>query len=67
MIFTSSNENATKFIKEVKAKNVTVNTIPTIERITNINQTDLINEKTFIYPYDFKLDGTSINIEVNKN
>ena len=32
-IFTTSSENASKFIKEVKSKIVTVNTSPTIERI----------------------------------
>ena len=66
-IFTSSNENASKFIKEVKAKTVTVNTSPTIERILDVKQTDLINEKTIIYPFNFELKGTRVNIEVNKN
>ena len=52
-IFTTSSENASKFIKEVKSKIVTVNTSPTIERIIDIKQTDLINEKTIIYPFNF--------------
>lgn len=43
-IFTASSENASKFIKEVKSKIVTVNTSPTIERIIDIEQKDLINE-----------------------
>lgn len=58
-IFTISTENASKFIKEVKSKKVTVNTSPTIERILDIKQTDLINEKTIIYPFSFKLDSNS--------
>ena len=61
-IFTESTENASKFIKEVKSKIVTVNTSPTIERILDIKQTDLINEKTIIYPLNFKFDGSNINI-----
>ena len=52
-IFTTSSENASKFIKEVKSKIVTVNTSPTIERIIDIEQKDLINEKTIIYPFNF--------------
>lgn len=63
-IFTSSTENASKFVKKVKSKIVTVNTSPTIERIIDIKQTDLINEKTIIYPFNFKLDGNSNNIEL---
>ena len=49
-IFTNNKENASKFIKEVKSKTVTVNTSPTIERILDIKQTDLIREKVIIYP-----------------
>ena len=63
-IFTTSTENASKFVKEVKSKIVTINTSPTIERIIDIKQTDLINEKTIIYPFNFKLDGNSNNIEL---
>lgn len=61
-IFTTSTENASKFVKEVKSKIVTINTSPTIERIIDIKQTDLINEKTIIYPFSFNLDGTNIKI-----
>ena len=63
-IFTPSTENASKFVKEVKSKIVTINTSPTIERIIDIKQTDLINEKTIIYPFNFKLDGNRNNIEL---
>lgn len=63
-IFTTSAENASKFVKEVKSKIVTINTSPTIERIIDIKQTDLINEKTIIYPFNFKLDGNRNNIEL---
>lgn len=38
-IFTSSTQNASKFIKEVKSKIETINTSPTIERIIDIKQT----------------------------
>lgn len=63
-IFTKSKENASKFIKEVKSKIVTVNTSPTIERILDIKQRDLVNEKTVIYPYDFKTKETT-KIEID--
>ena len=63
-IFTTSTENASKFVKEVKSKIVTINTSPTIERIIDIKQKDLVNEKTIIYPFNFKLDGNSNNIEL---
>ncbi len=62
-IFTTSTKNASLFMKEVRSKIVTVNTSPTIERIIDIKQSDLVNEKTFIYPLTFKLDGTTIDIE----
>ena len=65
-IFTSSPENASKFVREVKSKIVTVNTSPTIERIIDIKQEDLINEKIIIYPFSFKLDGNSENISLNE-
>ena len=63
-IFTSSPENASKFVKEVKSKIVTINTSPTIERILDIKQKDLTNEKTIIYPFNFNLDGNRDNIEL---
>lgn len=62
-IFTDSNLNASKFIREVKSHIVTVNTSPTVERILDIKQSDLFNEKTIIYPFTFKLDNAQ-NIEL---
>jgi len=41
-IFTSSSKNASKFIKQIKSKIITINTSPTIERIIDIKQSDLI-------------------------
>lgn len=58
-IFTSSNFNAYKFIREVKSSIVTVNTSPTIERICDIKQLDLVYEKTIIYPYEFNIENNS--------
>ena len=66
-IFTSSKENASKFIKEVKSKIITVNTSPTIERIIDIKQTELVNEKTIIYPFNFHLDGSSQNVKIEED
>ena len=66
-IFTKSNGNASKFIKEVKSKIITVNASPTVERIIDIKQTDLINEKTIIYPLNYKFDGDSKSIKIEEN
>ena len=63
-IFTTSADNASKFIKEVKSKIITVNTSPTIERIIDIKQTDLINEKTIIYPMNFTIEDSTKNIDL---
>lgn len=63
-IFTKSKENASKFIKEVKSKIVTINTSPTIERIIDIKQNDLINKKIIIYPFNFKLDDNIVKVEL---
>ena len=64
-IFTSDEYNASKFIKEIKSKIVTVNTSPSIERICDIRVEDLYNEKTIIYPNNFKLDGTREEIKID--
>ncbi len=66
-IFTTSTDNASKFIKEVNSKIVTINTSPTIERIIDIKQTDLVNEKTIIYPMNFNFDGINRNINLYEN
>lgn len=63
-IFTSNSENATKFIKEIKSSIVTINTSPTIERLIDIKQIDLIKEKTIIYPDNFKYQNQII---INKD
>lgn len=56
-IFTDSTDNASKFIKEIKSKITTVNTSPTIERIFDFEQKNLVNEKIIIYPNNFNLTG----------
>lgn len=53
-IFTNSTENASIFVKEVKSSIVTINTSPSIERIIDINQSDISKIKTIIYPNGFK-------------
>lgn len=61
-IFTKSTDNASRFMREVNSKIITVNASPTIERIIDIKQSDLIIEKTIIYPLNFKFDGSRIDI-----
>ena len=65
-IFTSSSENASRFLKEVHAKMVTVNTSPSIERLIDIKVADLTNLKTIIYPEDYKLTGKPVKIDLDK-
>lgn len=61
-IFTKSTDNASRFMREVNSKIITVNASPTLERIIDIKQSDLIIEKTIIYPLSFKFDGSRIDI-----
>ena len=61
-IFTKSANSASRFMREVNSKIITVNASPTIERIIDIKQSDLIIEKTIIYPLSFKFDGSRIDI-----
>lgn len=63
-IFTEDKENASRFIQEIKSKIVTVNTSPSIERIIDIKQSELINEKTIIYPFDYKINKSQNEIEI---
>lgn len=64
-IFTASTENASKFAKEVKSQTVTINASSTIERIMDIKQSDLVNEKTIVYPMSFKFDGNVRDIHLD--
>lgn len=49
-IFTDNKDNAHTFIKEVKSKQVLVNTSPLANHPLDINETSLCNEKIIIYP-----------------
>lgn len=64
-IFTTDNEVASKFLAEIKSKQVLVNTSPTIEHFLDIKQSDLYIEKTIIYPVSNKKDGTRVEVSVN--
>ena len=61
-MFTKSANSASRFMREVNSKIITVNASPTIEKIIDIKQSDLIIEKTIIYPLSFKFDGSRIDI-----
>lgn len=65
-IFTSNSLNASKFINEIKSKIITINTSPTIERILDIKQTELMNEKIVIYPLSFNFDNSGVKINLNE-
>ena len=63
-IFTKDMNNASMFINKVNSKIVTVNTSPTIERVLDIKQSDLYNEKTIVYPSIFNVvDEKSIRVD----
>ena len=49
-IFTSDNQNASQFLKEVKSKNVAVNSSPLIEDFLNIDINEFLIVKNMIYP-----------------
>lgn len=62
-IFTNNSNNASLFLEKIKANNVTVNVSPTLMRVIDIKQVDLMKEKTVIYPFKHKLDGTSLKFK----
>ena len=64
-IFTTNNENASYFIKNISSKNIMVNASPTLEQQLDITQYDLLIEKTIIMPNIYKFDGNRINIDLN--
>jgi gamma-glutamyl phosphate reductase len=63
-IFTTSSDIASKFLKEIKSKQVLVNTSPSIENFLDITQKDLYNEKTIIYPTSNKTDDSRVEINI---
>ena len=56
-IFTYNSLNVSKFMKMVKSKIITANTSPTIEKVLDIKQSDLVIEKTIVYPFALKKEG----------
>lgn len=56
-IFTDNSLNVSKFMKMVKSKIITANTSPTIEKVLDIKQSDLVIEKTIVYPFALKKEG----------
>lgn len=63
-IFTNSSDIASKFLKEIKSKQVLINTSPTLENLLDINQKELYNEKTIIYPISNKTDDNRVEINI---
>ena len=55
-IFTSSGENGSRFLSEVKSNYVSVNSSPFIERYDLIDVKDLVKIKTAYYPLSFNSD-----------
>jgi len=53
-IFTSDEEKASKFIKNIKSKFVMVNTSPTLEQSLDIKQKNLLKEKIILLPNVYK-------------
>lgn len=65
-VFTDNPAIASKFLQEIKSKQVLVNTSPTIEHFLDIKQSDLYTEKTIIYPVSNKVDGNSTQIKIEQ-
>lgn len=59
-IFTEDNESASKFIDNINSRYVMVNISPTIEQSLDINQENLLKEKTIMIPNIYKFDGTNV-------
>ena len=49
-IFTDDSQNATKFLREIKTDNISVNSSPLIENIVNIDANLLLMKKNMLYP-----------------
>ncbi|MDD6879221.1 MAG: hypothetical protein PUD59_03210 [bacterium] len=64
-IFTEDNESASKFIDNINSRYVMVNISPTIEQSLDINQENLLKEKTIMIPNIYKFDGTNVKFENN--
>ena len=58
------NDRAMKDAYRAQKGLLTSEEIVMIRKKYDIKQTDLINEKTIIYPFNFKLDGNSENISL---
>lgn len=75
-IFTNNNQNASLFLREVKAENVSVNSSPLIENIVDVDINLLLIRKNMFYPNPLA-EGTGKNnlefptakaiLETNKN
>lgn len=75
-IFTDNNQNASKFLREVKTDNVSVNSSPLIENIVDVDINLLLAKKNMFYPNPLA-EGTEKNkfefstvkaiLEKNKN
>ena len=65
-VFTDNPAIASKFLQEIKSKQVLVNTSPTIEHFLDIKQSDLYTEKTIIYPVSNKVDGNNTQIKIEQ-
>lgn len=75
-IFTDNNQNASVFLREVKADNVSVNSSPLIENIVDVDINLLLSRKNMVYPNPLA-EGTGKNkfefptvkaiLEKNKN
>lgn len=75
-IFTDNNQNASVFLREVKADNVSVNSSPLIESIVDVDINLLLSRKNMFYPIPLA-EGTGKNkfefptakaiLEKNKN
>jgi hypothetical protein len=63
-IMTNDNNSAAMFVNMINSKNVFVNASPTLEQSLDLEEKDLLKEKTIVMPNIYKFDGKKVNINI---
>lgn len=66
-IFTDNGQNASKFLREVKAQNISVNTSPLIKDTVDIDIGEFLTVKNMLYPSPLKELSDQNRIELDEN
>ena len=63
-IFSSSSENISMFLSEIKARNIFVNTSPTLEQKLDVTMNDLVKNKYIVMPNAYTITEDKIVIPI---